>query len=323
MHHAPVVIHAADPGLVFHVALVLAVDVLLDILDHRIVGACHVETGGDIALGGGARGNRVLLGAGPPHADDLLPREAHLGRRLERRRVHHAPAAQDHPVGLDLAHLQPLGLLLVARMGDRDVGHLEAVLLRLGVQHRDGLLAVSRVVIDVHDLLALELVHPAFLHADELDLGGVLGPVVGDQREHPGEDAPVAGVGAAVADGHDGNLVLGRLVEDRVGDAGGQGLEHRVAGLALFLQALIALHAAGVVVLGLAFLPHQLDAVDAAVALVDQGHVIDPAAVDAGAARRVGANPVARQADELLAGGVAVQGTESAGQRQADQSCLA
>ena len=150
---------------------------------HREVRAGRVEPRGDVAFRRLARRDHVLLGPRPPYAYHLVPRKAHLGRRLERGRVHHPPAPQDHPVGPDLADLQPLRLLLVARMRYRDVRHLEAVLLRLHVQDRNGLLAVGRVVVEVHNFLALQLVHPAFAHADELDLGGVLRPVVRDQRE--------------------------------------------------------------------------------------------------------------------------------------------
>ena len=74
----------------------------------------------DVALGRRARREHVFLGAGPPHADDLVARVADLGRGLERGRVHHAPAPQDHLVGLDLADLQPLRLLLVARVRHGD-----------------------------------------------------------------------------------------------------------------------------------------------------------------------------------------------------------
>src|SRR3982074_25016 len=65
----------------------------------------------------------------PPPADDVVARVGDLRRRLERGRVHHAPAPENHPVGLDLADLQPLRLLLVARMRHGDGGELIAVLL--------------------------------------------------------------------------------------------------------------------------------------------------------------------------------------------------
>src|SRR2546427_8757424 len=263
---AAVVVDAADAALVFHLALALGVDELLDLLDHRVVAAGNIERGGDIALGRVARRDHVLFGAAPPYAHDLGAREADLGGGLERGRVHHAPTAQDHPVGLDLPDLQPLRLLLVPRVRDRNVAHFEAVSLRLRIEHGNRFLAVGRVVIDVHDLLAPQLVHAAFLHADELDLGGVLAPVVGDEGEHPRKHAPVGGVGAAVADRHDGNVVGRPFVYERIGDAGGKRVHERRAGRAPLLGALVAFDAARIVVLGLALLVGELHAVDSAVA---------------------------------------------------------
>ena len=115
-----------------------------------------------------------------------------------------------------------------------------------------------------------------------------------------GKHAPVGGVGAAVADRDHRDLVGGRLVDHRVGDAGRQHVEHRGAGRPLVLEPLVALDAAGVVVLGLALLVGELDAVHAAVARVDHVHVVDEPAVDAGAAGRVRPDPVAGHRDELL-----------------------
>ena len=86
----------------------------------------------------------------------------------------------------------------------------------------------------------------------------------------------------------------------RVGDAGREGVEHRGAGRALVLQALVALDAALDLVLGLALLPGQLDAVDAAVARVEHVEVVDEAAEEAGAAGGVGPDAVALQREELL-----------------------
>jgi hypothetical protein len=116
------------------------------------------ENGGaDVALRRVAGRDHVLLGARPPHADDLVAREAELRGRLDRRGIHDAEAPQDHVVGPELAHLQPLRLLRVAGRRDRDLGELDALLGRERVQHRDRLLAVRRVVVQVGDLLALQL----------------------------------------------------------------------------------------------------------------------------------------------------------------------
>ena len=72
-----------------------------------------------VALGGILGGHRVGLGAGPPHAEHLVARIGDGRRLLERRRVHHAPAPQQHEIGPALADLQPGRLLLDAGMGDR------------------------------------------------------------------------------------------------------------------------------------------------------------------------------------------------------------
>src|SRR5208283_1048960 len=315
-HHAPVVVNRPDARLILHVALVLAVDDLLNFLHNRVVRPGDVEARGDEADCGVAGRYGVFLRAAPPDADDVVAWVAHLGCSLERNGVHHAIAAQDHPVRLDLANLQPLRSLLVARQRHRNMRDLEAVFLRLRIEYGDRFLAVGRVVIEVDDLLALKLVHPAFLHADELDLGGILRPVIGDQRKNVRKHASVRGIGAAIAYGDERNLVGGRLLDQRIGNACGQ-RHHQRGARALFLQALVTFDAAGVVVLGLALLPRQLDAVDAAVAQVDEVEVVDVAAEDAGATRRVGAYPVRKHGYELLI--LRGRHGRDAGQKQADQ----
>jgi hypothetical protein len=97
----------------------------------------------------------------------------------------------------------------------------EAELLRLGLEDRVGLLAVGRVVIEQHDLLALELVPPSLSPMNFIDADrGV--PVVREHGEDPREDAAVGRVGAAVAERDQRNLVRRGLVDHRVRDAGRQ-----------------------------------------------------------------------------------------------------
>ena len=67
----------------------------------------------------------------------------------------------------------------------------------------------------------------------------------------------------------------------------------------LLLQPLVALDAFRRVVLGLALLPLELHAVDAA-GHVDERPVVDRAAVVAGAAGGIGPTPVRQDRDELL-----------------------
>src|SRR3546814_5432003 len=84
-------------------------------------------------------------------------------------------------------------------MVDGEQGQLEAVLVGQLLERRVGFLAVGAVVEDMGDLLALQLVHPAFLLTDIPDDGGGLAPVGGREVEHPREDPAVGRVGAAVA----------------------------------------------------------------------------------------------------------------------------
>src|SRR5437016_5482713 len=99
---AAVVVDRTDARLIFHLTLKFRVDVLLDVLDNREVGTRDVEAGGNVALGRVTGGDRVLFRARPPPADDTVARIADFGGGFERGRIHHAPAAQDHPVRFDL-----------------------------------------------------------------------------------------------------------------------------------------------------------------------------------------------------------------------------
>src|SRR5262249_26699359 len=72
------------------------------------------------------------------------------------------------------------------------------------------------------------------------------------------------------------------------------------AGRAFALQALVALDAAVGGIAGVAFLEHDLDAVDAAVAFVDELVVVGDTVGEWGAIRRIGAGAVDQSRDELL-----------------------
>src|SRR3989442_12227461 len=77
-------------------------------------------------------------------------------------------------------------------------------------------------------------------------------------------------------------------------------MDSACAGGALVFRALGALDAAVCAVFGLALLPGELYAVDAVVALVEHGEVIDHAAAEARAAGRIRADPVEVRRNELL-----------------------
>src|SRR5574337_871964 len=297
-HHAAHVEHRTDLVLRPR-ALALVVDVLQDVPDDLEVLARSVQRERVVALGAGADVLHVGFGARPPHAVHLVARVAGGLRFLQRGRVHHPPAPQQHVVGAALAHLQPGRLLLDAGRRHRDQLQLEAVHLRAFLQQRDRLLAERAVVVDERDLLALELVEAAFLLGDVLDqdVGG--GPVAAEDGGVPLEDAAVLARRQAVADGEQRHLVGRRLVGEREGDAGRLRIEQRVG---LALQALVALDALVGGVAGLALLVGDLHAVDAAVAGDDHLQVVLLAVGPRRAVGRVGAGAVDQQREELLLG---------------------
>ncbi len=185
-------------------------------------------------------------------------------------------------------------------MRNLDLRQFEAVFLRQKLVDRDRLLAVGRAVIEHHDLLALELVQAAFPGGDVVHDSGSLAVGIEQQREDVREHAPVRGVGAAVVDGDQRHLVVSDAVDHGVGDAD----RKRVPGgnIRIALQPFVDLDALLDLILGLAFAPGQLDAVDATVADVDQIEVVDEAAEEAGAAGGIGADAIALQGEILFVG---------------------
>ena len=79
-----------------------------------------------------------------------------------------------------------------------------------------------------------------------------------------------------------------------------QRIEEGRAGRALALETLVTLNALVGGVAGLAFLDQKLDAVDAAVALVDQVVIVGHAVCERRAIHGVRARPVGQYRDELL-----------------------
>src|SRR5262249_36075134 len=73
---AEVVVDAAEALGILEVALALVEDVLLDLLQHREVGARRTGGDRDVALGGRAGGRRVLFGVRPDVAYDVVDGEA-------------------------------------------------------------------------------------------------------------------------------------------------------------------------------------------------------------------------------------------------------
>src|SRR6185369_8480622 len=92
--------------------------------------------------------------------------------------------------------------------------------------------------------------------------------------EVPAKHGAILRVGAAVADGQQWDLVDDRLLGDGGGNARREGMEEGRARRTLILQALVAFHATVGGVAELAFLDEQLDAVNTAVAFVDERVVV-------------------------------------------------
>jgi hypothetical protein len=172
-------------------------------------------------------------------------------------------------------------------------------------------------VIDERDLLALELVQAAFLRADVLDHRGGLAPVGHGQVEDIRKDPAVGGISAPIAHRQDRDLVGGGALDQRISDAGAVRVDQRGAGRRVVLQALVALDAAVIVVGGLALLPGELDATDAAIALVNQVEVVIHAVGDRRTIRSVGSGAIDQKRDELLTAPGLHLGCEPA--RQADR----
>ncbi len=245
----------------------------------------------------------------------MVDRIADLDRCLQRHWIHHAPAAQHDEVRLGAADRQPLRLLLVAGMRHLDLLDGEAVFLRQELIDRDRLLAIGRAVIEDDDLLTLQLVDAAFLGGDVVHDARRLAVGVEQQREDIREDPSVGGVGAAVVDRDQRYLVGGDAIDHGVGDAD----RKRIPGgrTRMALLPLVAFDAALDLILRLAFVPGQLDAVDAAIADVDQVEIVDEAAEEAGAAGRIGSDAIALKREILLVGAGGRQGHRH-GQRRRD-----
>ena len=155
--------------------------------------------------------------------------------------------------------------------------HRKAVLSRLCVEDRNGFSAKVRIVVDMDDFQALELFHAAHPLANEADLGRVLTPVAGRRVEYVWKHPPIRGVGAPIAHRDQGDLVVRGPLKEGIGGRRAHGMKHRRPRGPLGFQALITLYSAGGVVDGFALLPDQFDAVDAAVALIEQSQIGDVA----------------------------------------------
>jgi hypothetical protein len=249
----------------------------------------------DVTLADSAGRRHVFLGVAPDVADNVIDREARLGSGLDCHRVHHAPTAQDHPLRLVALDLEPLRLLLIARVRHFEVFDLEAVLLREDVEDWDRLFSVGGAVVERDDLLAAQLLGIATRAlAEVVDDRRYLAVGVELQREDVRKHAAIGRVRAAVVDRDDRILVGGRSIDQRVGDAYAERIERsRRCVVEALLEPLVALDSALDHVLGLALRPGELHAVHAVVARVHALQVVDEASEEPGATRGVRAHAVA------------------------------
>src|SRR2546428_230976 len=180
-----------------------------DTMVHFLPSHCSKSTGPEpswssqVTLTGG---DHVGVAGRPPVADEVVHGKADRRRLFHRHLVHDAPARHEDPVGVDPPDLEPRRLLLLARAVHGQERQLEAEPPGQLLEGRVRLLAVGAVVVDVDDLLALELLRPAFLLADVADHRRGLTPVGRREVEHPREPAPVRGGGHAIPHRDNPNL---------------------------------------------------------------------------------------------------------------------
>src|SRR5215510_7818720 len=127
------------------------------------------------------------------------------------------------------------------------------------------------------DFPALELVHAANPLADKPELGRVHTSGVDRGIEDIGKHAPIRGVRAPKARLEQRDLVVRGPLNQGTGDRSTARTHCRRPRGSLAFQAFVALHTAVDVVDVFALFPDQLHAVDAAVALIEQGHIVDKA----------------------------------------------
>ena len=162
-------------------------------------------------------------------------------------------------------------------------------------------------MVDEEDILALQLVYPAFALGDIFHQRGSLAPIGGGQIEDPLEDRAVGGGGATVAHREDGNLVDRGLWNDLVGNAGRERLVDEPAGRAFALSLLVALDALLRVVLGFALDDLELRAIarldaKSAVALIQHGEIVGIAVRERNPIRGIGAGAEVERRDHQLVG---------------------
>src|SRR5690606_33695274 len=161
--------HAASMGNGAHIlavgirALTLVVHMLFQVFVHPAVVGAVVDGDAVIALGHFAQILDVVFRARPPDAVHLVAWIAYCLSLAYGRRRHDAGAPQQDGIRTVLADLQPSGFVLRAWRRYRIQLQFKAVGLGPRFKQGDRFLAVGRVVVDQGDLLAFQLVFPAYL----------------------------------------------------------------------------------------------------------------------------------------------------------------
>ena len=142
-------------------------------------------------------------------------------------------------------------------------------------------------MIDEADLLPLQLIKTAQLLSDMLYGNVRRGPVAAHGNEAPRKHRTVFALRAPIAEREERDLITWRLFGQRIRDAGRKRREIAGAGGTFAFQALVAFDALVRGVAGLTLLKNDLDAINAAVPLVDERPVVDGPIRERDAVRRV------------------------------------
>ena len=132
-------------------------NIFLNVVEDWEVAAHTVERQRLIAIGRITCGQHVVFRPRPPDANEVFHREADVGGLLNRNLVHHTPAPHQDKVRTFAADLQPLGLLLLTWVIDRQQLQLKTMLFSQAFQRADRLLTVGGVVVNQRDLLARDI----------------------------------------------------------------------------------------------------------------------------------------------------------------------
>src|SRR6267142_4152473 len=108
-------------------ALALVIDVLHDVLEDPEVGARSMEGRSLVGLGTVTSRDDVSVASRPPVANEVVHPESDGRGFLDGDLVHHAPARQEDPVGIEPADLEPRRLLLLTGTVHGEQRQLEGV----------------------------------------------------------------------------------------------------------------------------------------------------------------------------------------------------